>query len=669
MASGQGYSKPSIFVSPGEVVTLGGSVNIYCKREDSPNADFYFYKEGNSVSQKGMKMWAGVAIFSITNTKLSDAGSYRCRYCFYPCTQWSEPSDNVNIFLKDPNLPKPSIQVNYRPHALGVNVIIECWGAERGLIFSLHKSKKQILLQIAEQVGGTAKFPFSTVTSKNAGNYTCQHYSSVNSFIWSEPSDPVELVARDLSLSKPSIKVNPSGQHALGTDAIIECQGPENGLIFSFHKSWIRTSQKTDPWRNTTQFHLSMVRLEDAGSYTCQYQRRKSPFVWSQPSDPVALTVRDPSLSKPSINVRPSGPLAPGSNVTIECQGPENGLNLSLFKSRDLIASQKADWSRNTTVFPLSMVTAEDAGKYSCQYHSGVYPFLWSEPSDPVQIAVRASRTRCRNRPHRSHLCCAEPTATENQAGSHSRDGTRVLRLCISGQRQSLEGPVGRTSQSCWMVDGETEADVKRTIISQAFHNTQVYPKPFISVDASGILTMGESTNIRCNSGNQPHTDFYLYKEGASLLQKVKNVQSSEVVFHFTHAQQADGGIYRCTYCFNSNSGKQCSNFSNNIYINITDPSLTIPTISVEPRRQLVLDSDITIECRGPENGLNFSLHKGSDLIASQMSEPGRNTTTFALSMKRLEDAGNYTCQYHHRENPFVWSGPSDPVELLVTGK
>lgn len=99
------------------------------------------------------------------------------------------------------------------------------------------------------------------------------------------------------------------------------------------------------------------------------------------------------------------------------------------------------------------------------------------------------------------------------------------------------------------------------------------------------------------------------------------------------------------------------------------DPSLRIPSISVSPRRHLVLGSDISIECEGPENGLNFSLHKAGHLIASQMAEPSTNTTSFALSVKRLEDAENYTCRYHHRENPFVWSEPSNPVELFVTGK
>uniref|UniRef100_A0ACB8EW11 Uncharacterized protein n=1 Tax=Sphaerodactylus townsendi TaxID=933632 RepID=A0ACB8EW11_9SAUR len=191
----------------------------------------------------------------------------------------------------------------------------------------------------------------------------------------------------------------------------------------------------------------------------------------------------------------------------------------------------------------------------------------------------------------------------------------------------------------------------------------QVYPKPFISVEPSGILTMGETASIHCDSENNSHTDFYLYKQGTSFRRKTEAIKSSEAVFHLTH-----GGIYWCTYCFDSNSGKQCSNFSDNVCINVADPKLGTPSISVRPERHIVLGSDVTIECEGPENGLNFSLHKAGNPIASQASDPSSNVTKFALPVKRLGDGGNYTCRFHHRENPCVWSESSNPVELVVTG-
>lgn len=98
----------------------------------------------------------------------------------------------------------------------------------------------------------------------------------------------------------------------------------------------------------------------------------------------------------------------------------------------------------------------------------------------------------------------------------------------------------------------------------------QVYPKPIISVSPRGILALGGSASIHCNSENNPHTDFYLYRQGDSLLQKAENIKSSEAVFRFANAQPSDGGIYWCTYCSDQNSYKQCSNFSDYICINVT---------------------------------------------------------------------------------------------------
>ncbi|XP_015281527.1 PREDICTED: T-cell-interacting, activating receptor on myeloid cells protein 1-like, partial [Gekko japonicus] len=193
------------------------------------------------------------------------------------------------------------------------------------------------------------------------------------------------------SLSKPFIRARPRGQLDLGLNVTIECRGPENGLNYSLHlpKNLI-ASRKTKPDGNKAKFFLSVVRQEDAGSYVCQYHHKGNPFVLSEPSDPMDLLLRDPSLLQPSIKVTPRGQLAPGSNVTIECQGPQNGLNFSLHKSGSLTASQKAEPDRNTTKFSFFRITSENTGKYTCQYSQSTNSFIWSRPSNPVKLVVTA---------------------------------------------------------------------------------------------------------------------------------------------------------------------------------------------------------------------------------------------------------------------------------------
>uniref|UniRef100_A0A8D2LJN6 Ig-like domain-containing protein n=1 Tax=Varanus komodoensis TaxID=61221 RepID=A0A8D2LJN6_VARKO len=180
------------------------------------------------------------------------------------------------------------------------------------------------------------------------------------------------------------------GQPALSMNVTIECQGPEKGLHFILLKSRERkASQWAEEDRSTAEFPLSLMSPEDAGTYACQYHRKGKRFLLSEPSDPVELRLRDPTLSRPSIRIRPKPQISLGLNATIECQGPEYYFHLTffLFKSGNLIASQKEEPMKNTTQFLLSSVRLEDAGSYSCRYQR-IVPFAQSEPSDAVELTV-----------------------------------------------------------------------------------------------------------------------------------------------------------------------------------------------------------------------------------------------------------------------------------------
>uniref|UniRef100_A0A803TDW5 Ig-like domain-containing protein n=1 Tax=Anolis carolinensis TaxID=28377 RepID=A0A803TDW5_ANOCA len=93
------------------------------------------------------------------------------------------------------------------------------------------------------------------------------------------------------------------------------------------------------------------------------------------------------------------------------------------------------------------------------------------------------------------------------------------------------------------------------------------------------------------------------------------------------------------------------------------------PSIKMVLQEEYPSGVNVTILCEGPENNLTFFLHKSMDLRASQETEPGSNRARFLVQIINLEDAGNYTCQYHKSGNPFVWSVPSNPAQLVVRGE
>ncbi|XP_053121850.1 osteoclast-associated immunoglobulin-like receptor isoform X2 [Hemicordylus capensis] len=231
----------------------------------------------------------------------------------------------------------------------------------------------------------------------DAGIYCCQCclflpvINNANQVLCSYHSDNVQINITDASLPKPTIKMQPRRQLALGMNATIECQGPNNGLIHSLHKSQnLTATQVADKF--TANFFFPMLTREDAGSYTCKYQQKDKPFVWSESSDSLKLVLRDPNLPKPTIEMMPKGPHDPGMNVTIKCQGPYKGLNFSLFKPKDRITFLSTEPEKNTAEFHLSRVSVDNEGIYTCQYHHSAYAFILSKPSDPVKIIVRDSR-------------------------------------------------------------------------------------------------------------------------------------------------------------------------------------------------------------------------------------------------------------------------------------
>uniref|UniRef100_UPI003BB8E77B immunoglobulin superfamily member 1-like isoform X1 n=1 Tax=Pogona vitticeps TaxID=103695 RepID=UPI003BB8E77B len=387
------YPKPIISMNPKEGVPLGADVTIQCKSTGYGLAEYYLLKEGSPEPTQVKWTDREAVVFSISSVILSDGGIYWCEYrdSSSLADRYSQASDRVSLHVTDPILTKPLILMKQKgPHVLGANVTIHCQGPEKGLTFLLYKSKDFIASQIAKQNQNRTCFSILMVRQEDAGNYTCQYKRKGNPFVLSEPSETTKLIVKDPHLAKPLIQMELKGQYVLGANITIHCQGPEKGLAFFLYKSMdLAASQIAKPDSNTTTFSIVAVKPENAGNYTCQYQGKGNPFVWSKPSKTTKLAVKDPSLGNPVIEMEPKGPHGLGTNITVHCQGPENGLTFFLYKSVDLVASQKAKPDSNATTFSILMVRLEDAGSYTCQYHGKGNPFVWSEPSVPMNLVVK----------------------------------------------------------------------------------------------------------------------------------------------------------------------------------------------------------------------------------------------------------------------------------------
>ncbi|XP_065427034.1 immunoglobulin superfamily member 1-like [Chrysemys picta bellii] len=187
---------------------------------------------------------------------------------------------------------------------------------------------------------------------------------------------------------KPPISVSPSRVVALAGNVTIRCEGLYPGMEFFLHKAGHPNPQvRTVPDGTVAEFPIASVSREDGGSYTCDYRSKTDQSRSSHPSDSIEIIVGEPSYPKPSIYLRPSGGVSLGGVVSVWCRGQHRGMRFVLNKERRHFPP--VDTDEFEVVFPISNVSREDGGSYSCSYHSRSEPFNVSYPSDPVELVVR----------------------------------------------------------------------------------------------------------------------------------------------------------------------------------------------------------------------------------------------------------------------------------------
>ncbi|EMP41039.1 T-cell-interacting, activating receptor on myeloid cells protein 1, partial [Chelonia mydas] len=196
--------KPSISVSPGGVIPVGGNVTIRCWHQRL-GMRFLLYNAGDRNHPMYMDPASYGAEFPIPSARRENGGSYTCRYSYGTGpAAYSEASDPVQIIVADPTLPKPSVSV--RPSrgggvSLGGAVAIWCQGQHRDMRFMLNKEGRHF--PPVDPNGLEAVFPISNVRREDGGSYNCSYHNRSEPFAVSSPSDPVELVVRAVPSGRP----------------------------------------------------------------------------------------------------------------------------------------------------------------------------------------------------------------------------------------------------------------------------------------------------------------------------------------------------------------------------------------------------------------------------------------------------------------------------------
>ncbi|KAK1329735.1 hypothetical protein QTO34_009918 [Cnephaeus nilssonii] len=189
--------KPSLLSQQGPIVAAGQSLTLQCG-SDVGYDRFALHKEGGRDLPQSLVLQpqAGLsqAHFPLGTVSSSHGGRYRCYGGFNLSSEWSAPSEPLDILVAGHLPDRPSLSVQPGPSvASGENVTLLCQSQSPRDTFLLAKEGQPIPpLHRAQQF--QAEFSMSPVTSAHRGTYRCYSSHSSSPFLLSLPSEPLELL-------------------------------------------------------------------------------------------------------------------------------------------------------------------------------------------------------------------------------------------------------------------------------------------------------------------------------------------------------------------------------------------------------------------------------------------------------------------------------------------
>ncbi|XP_039366036.1 immunoglobulin superfamily member 1-like [Mauremys reevesii] len=188
------YPKPNIsLLSPSWGVSLGGAVTVQCCSQHE-GLQFVLNKEGRRVQIVNSDF---LALFLINNVSREDGGSYNCSYHNQSePSAMSDPSDPMELVVRDPGLPRPSISLSPTGVTVpGADVTIRCQGQRRDVRFFLHKAGDRNPQQHMGPAENVAEFHIPSMGRQHGGNYSCSYRLRSEPFVSSLPSNTVDIFA------------------------------------------------------------------------------------------------------------------------------------------------------------------------------------------------------------------------------------------------------------------------------------------------------------------------------------------------------------------------------------------------------------------------------------------------------------------------------------------
>ncbi|XP_007957166.1 natural cytotoxicity triggering receptor 1 [Orycteropus afer afer] len=185
--------------------------------------------------------------------------------------------------------------------------------------------------------------------------------------------------------------------------------------------------------------------------------------------------------------------------------------------------------------------------------------------------------------------------------------------------------------------------------------------KPIIWAKPNSMIPKGKPVTIWCQ-GTQEAVEYHLLFKGqlSALKRQKPHRWVDKVRFPIPAMTIHTAGRYSCVYL----SGELWSEPSEPLDLVVTG-MYDVPTLSVQPRPEVVPGEDVIFRCRLETATNKFFLLKEGRSSRPQQRH-GENQADFPIGPVKPAHRGTYRCFGSY--NDFAWSFPSEPVALLVMG-